>query len=58
MTLPEQFSLNAYVSFAVAEARTLHYHNIRLCFFSFRFAYPDPFISSWVACPSKSHFLW
>jgi hypothetical protein len=58
LTLPEQFSLNAYVSFAAAETRTLYYRNIRLCFFSFRFAYLDPFVSSRVACPSKSHFSW
>jgi hypothetical protein len=50
--------LNAYVSFAAAEARTLYYRNIRLCSVSFRFAYPDPFVGSSVACPSKSHFSW
>jgi hypothetical protein len=58
LILPEQFSLNACVSFAAVEAQTLHYRNIRLCFFSFRFAYPDPFVSSRLSRPSKSHFSW
>jgi hypothetical protein len=51
-------SLNAFVSFAAAEARTPYYRSIRLCSFSFHFAYPAPFVSSRVACPSRSHFSW
>jgi hypothetical protein len=31
LILPEQFILNASVSFAAAEARTLYHRNIRLC---------------------------
>jgi hypothetical protein len=58
MILPEQFILNAYVSFATAEARTLYYRNIRLCLFSSCFAYPDSFVSSTIAYPSKSYFSW
>jgi hypothetical protein len=57
LTLPEQFSLNAHVSFVATEARTLYYRSIRLCSFSFRFVYLAPFVSSKVACPSKSHFF-
>jgi hypothetical protein len=58
LTLPEQFSLNAHVSFAAAEARTLYYRSIKSCSFSFHFAYPAPFVSSRLACPSRSHFSW
>jgi hypothetical protein len=58
MILPEQIILNACVSFAAAEARTLYHHNIRLCLFSSCFAYPDSFVSSRIAYPSKSYFSW
>jgi hypothetical protein len=58
LTLPEQFPLNARVSFAVTEARTLYYRSIKSCPFSFHFACPAPFVSSRVACPSRSHFSW
>jgi hypothetical protein len=56
LTLPERFPLNARVSFAAAEARTLYYRSIKSCSFSFHFACPAPFVSSRVACPSRSHF--
>jgi hypothetical protein len=58
LILPEQFILNACVSFAAAEARTLYHRNIRLCLFSSYFVYPDSFVSSRIAYPSKSYFSW
>jgi hypothetical protein len=58
LILPEQFILNACVSFADAEARTLYHRNIRSCLFSSCFAYLDSFVSSRIAYPSKSYFLW
>jgi hypothetical protein len=58
LTLPEQFPLNAHVSFAAAEAQTLYYRSIKSCPFSFYFPCPAPFVSSRVACPSRSHFSW
>jgi hypothetical protein len=56
MILPEQFILNAYVSFAATESRTLYHRNIKLCLFSSCFVYPDSFVSSRIAYPSKSYF--
>jgi hypothetical protein len=58
LNLPKQFSLNARVSLAAAEARTLYYRSIKSCSFSFHFACPAPFVNSRVACPSRSHFSW
>jgi hypothetical protein len=46
------------VSFAAAEAKTLCRRVIKLHFFSSCFEYPDSFVSSRVAYPSKSYFLW
>jgi hypothetical protein len=46
-----------YVSFAAAEAGTLCHCVIKLCFFSSRFEYPDLFVSSRIAYPSKSYFF-
>jgi hypothetical protein len=48
--------MNAYVSFAAAKARTLCRRNIKLCLFSSCFVYPDSFVSSRIAYPSKSYF--
>jgi hypothetical protein len=56
MILPEQFILNTYMSFVAAEARTLCRRDIKLCLFSSCFAYPDSFVSSRIAYPSKSYF--
>jgi hypothetical protein len=42
--------------FAAAEAQTYRHCVVKLCFFSFRFEYPDLFVGSRIAHPSESYF--